>query len=217
MEQKSLTELHELIPAGYYERSIKKNPFQRFWHFQRFKNVSQLVERAKGDILDIGCADGTFTKIIFDKAKPRKIIGIDIVKSSIDYARKKFRKNKKMNFLVADGLNLPFDKNSFEAVFALEVVEHCPFPKKLLSEAKRVLKPGGYLIVLVPTDNFLFKILWRIVLKTWGKHWRHTHVQSFDKKNSVSLIIKKTGFKIEQDKKFLLGMLEVVKARKVVK
>jgi ubiquinone/menaquinone biosynthesis C-methylase UbiE len=217
MEQKNLTELHEQIPPGYYEISIKKNPFQRFWHLQRFRNVSQLVEKTKGDILDIGCADGTFTKIIFDKAKPRKIIGIDIVKSSIDYARKKFKKNKKMKFLLADGLNLPFGANSFEAVFALEVVEHCSSPQKLFSEAKRVLKPGGYLIVLVPTDNFLFKILWWIVLKTWGKHWRHTHIQSFNSKNSISLIIKNAGFEIEKDKKFLLGMLEVVKARKVVK
>jgi len=217
MKQKELTELHEQVPPGYYETSIKKNPFQRFWHLQRFKKISQLTEETKGDILDIGCADGTFTKIIFDKAKPRRIIGIDIVKTSIDYAKNKFKRNKKMKFLVADGLNLPFEANSFEAVFALEIIEHCLSPKKLFLEAKRVLKPGGYLTVLVPTDNFLFKILWWIVLRTWGKHWRHTHIQSFDKKNPISLIIKNAGFKIEKDEKFLLGMLEVVKARKMLK
>ena len=214
MKQKSASELHEHIPPGYYAKSIKKNPFQWFWHTRRFKNVGELVDPVEGDILDIGCADGTFTKVIFERAKPKRVIGIDIVKSSIEYTKKKFRRQKNMKFLVGDAQKLSFRANFFEAVFCLEALEHVFDPQKVLLEIKRVLKPGGYTIILVPTDSFLFKIAWWLVLHTWGKHWRGTHLQSFNHKNGASSAIKKAGFEIVVDKKFLLGMLEAVKARK---
>ncbi len=66
----------------------------------------------------------------------------------------------------------------------------------------------------MPTDIFLFKIAWWFVLHTWGKHWRETHIQKFDSKNSLSNLVSKSGLRIEEEKKFLLGMLEAVKARK---
>ena len=45
---------------------------------------------------------------------------------------------------------LPFEVDSFDVVVIAEVLEHLPFPGQLLSEAKRVLVPGGTLIVPVP-------------------------------------------------------------------
>lgn len=213
-KQKNSFELHELIPPGYYEKGIKHNPLQWFWHTRRFVNIRQLIEKVGGEILDIGCADGTFTKVIFDAAKPSKIFGIDVVTSSIDYTKKRFASNRKMEFLVVDASSLPFDKERFEAVFCLEALEHIFNPKNVLAEIKRVLRKGGYIVILVPTDSLLFKAAWWVVLNTWGRHWRETHVQSFNRKNDLSKVIKKAGFVIEKDKKFLLGMLRAVKARK---
>lgn len=214
MKQKNPLELHEHIPPGYYEKSIKRNPLQRYWHTRRFSNIASLIDHVDGEILDIGCADGTFTKIILDKARPKKIIGIDIVNSSIDYSRNKFAKNKSLKFLVADANDLPFGNNRFDAVFCLEALEHIFDPKRVLAEIKRVLKSGGYIVILVPTDSLLFTVAWWMVLNTWGRHWRETHVQSFNRKNDLSKVIKKAGFEIETDKKFLFGMLQAVKARK---
>jgi len=207
--------LHENIPPRYYLKSIRRNPFQRFWHLRRFKNVSDLIEPVNGEILDIGCADGVFTKVIIDKARPEKTIGIDIVKSLVEDTKKRFRNNKKVEFMVADANSLPFEKNRFAAVFCLEALEHIDDPRQVINEIKRVLKKDGYLIILVPTDNFLFKICWWVVLHTWGKHWQYTHVQSFNSGNSLSYLIESCSLKVEIDKKFLLGMLNVVRARKI--
>lgn len=214
MRQKAAAELHHSLPPDYYEKAIEKNPLQWFWHTRRFKNISQLIDPVKGEILDIGSADGTFTEVIANQSKAKKVVGIDILASSVKYANKRFKRNRRMKFFVADAHKLPFKANRFEAVFCLEALEHILDPQKVFQEIKRVLKRGGYVIILVPTDSFLFKILWWIVLHTWGRHWQETHIQSFSSQNGLAKTVEEAGFKIEKDKKFLLGMLNTVKARK---
>ncbi len=51
---------------------------------------------------------------------------------------------------------LPFDSATFDAVVALDVVEHCADDGRVVSELARVLKPGGTLVVTVPA----FQALW---------------------------------------------------------
>lgn len=206
--------LHQDVPPNWYEHSIKNNILQRFWHTRRFSEVEKLTELAK-TVLDIGCADGTFTKIIFNKTKAEKIIGIDVLKRSIGYAEKRFAKNKKMKFHVADVHQLPFRGGEFDAVFCLEVLEHVVDPLKVLQEVYRILKKGGYVIVLVPSENWLFhSIVWPLWQMMPGKNiWKHSHLHNFSN-GYLEELVKKPGLKIEVNKKFLLGMLHLVKANK---
>ena len=74
--KKTAVELHYHLPPDYYQRSIKVNPLQWFWHHRRFKNISQLIEPVEGEILDIGSADSTFTEVIVNHSKASKVIGI---------------------------------------------------------------------------------------------------------------------------------------------
>lgn len=218
MEQsiKDAAQLHKNVPPDWYYRSIKSNILQRFWHKTRFQEVKKLIEPSGGKILDIGSADGIFTNQIFDKSKAEEIIGIDVLKTSVDWANNHWNKNKKINFRVGDAHNLKFKANSFDAVFALEVLEHVFEPMKVFREVKRVLKRGGYFVALVPTDNLLFSIIWWFVTKFWwARIWDDCHVQSFNHKNSLGKAIERAGLKMEVDRQFLLGMLNVVKARKI--
>jgi SAM-dependent methyltransferase len=57
--------------------------------------------------------------------------------------------------VVLDATALPIATQAFDAVLALEVLEHMPNPQLLLSEASRVLRPGGQLIITVP---FMFGV-----------------------------------------------------------
>lgn len=76
--QNAASELHKEVPPDWYKRSIKENVFQRFWHKRRFSEVAKLVERIKGgSVLDIGSADGTFSKVILDRSGADKLIGIE--------------------------------------------------------------------------------------------------------------------------------------------
>jgi len=209
-------QLHENVPPDWYYSSIRRNPFQALWHKVRFSTVEKLVEKTDGQILDIGCADGMFTKVIAEKSGSEKVIGIDVLKKSVDWANKHWKKYKKMSFQVGNAHDLKFKNNIFSAVFALEVMEHVADPDIVIDEIYRVLKNGGYAIVLVPTDSLLFRIVWWFVTSFWwAKIWDDCHVQSFSTNNPLSKHMKKAGFKIEDDKRFWFGMLNVVKARKI--
>lgn len=205
--------VHRNVPPDWYCQGIKRNLGQRFWHHRRFTEIGKLIEPTGGKILDIGSADGTFTKIILDRSRASFVIGIDALSSSVAYAKKRFARNKRLRFRVAEAEKLPFKDNEFDAVFALEVLEHLFVPEKALREVKRVLKKEGYAIFLVPTESIPFKIIWFFWENTWGWIWKGTHVQKFANGELVK-IIKKVGFRISTDKKFLLGMLKAIKAKK---
>ena len=207
-------ELHKNVPSNWYYQSIRVDALQRYWHKRRFEEVSKVIEKTEGKILDIGSNDGTFSKVILDKSGARELTGIDVIKKAVDWANGHWR-GSEMKFIVADAHNLPFPDNSFNAVFALEMLEHVFDPLKVLTEARRVLKKGGYGVFLVPSDSPLFKIVWFLWLRFYprGKIWRETHIQTY-KGNFLPKLVKKAGFNIEADRKFLFGMLHLVKGRK---
>lgn len=206
-------ELHKNVPPDWYARSIKENILQRLWHTTRFREVGRMIPRTAGKILDIGCADGTFTKVILENSKTKKIVGIDVLSSSVAYAKKRFARSKKLSFKVADAHRLPFLNKEFDAIFCLETLEHVENPEMVLAEVRRVLKDSGYIIVLVPSENFLFRFGWPFWLMTRGKIWRGTHINNFSGDKLVGLL-KKEGFKTIKNHKFLLGMLQIIKAIK---
>lgn len=207
--------LHKNTPPNWYFQSLRVDPLQRYWHTTRFTEVSNLIEPTGGLILDIGCADGVFSKVIFDKSHADKFIGMDVIKSSVDWANKHWNKERKMTFVFGDAHDLKFKTGTFDAVFAMEVLEHVVDPKKVLSEIRRILKKDGYAVFLVPSDNLLFRTIWFIWLHFYprGWVWRDTHIQTY-RNNYLTKVCKQAGFKIEIDKKFNLGMLHVIKVRK---
>lgn len=212
---KTAAQLHENVPPDWYFRSIKENIFQNYWHNRRFDKVAEMIEPVTDDVLDIGSADGVFSRVIFKKSKAKKLVGIDVLQTSVDWANNHWKKEKGLRFMLGDAHKLPFKSNSFDAVFALEVLEHVFEPEKVLVEVKRVLKKGGYAIFLVPTDSLLFKTGWDLIwTKTRGKIWDDTHVQTYKNDYLIS-VSKKAGFKVEENNKFILGMLQAVKVRKV--
>lgn len=216
MNTKKIAEdLHDHVPANWYYQSLKVDPFQRFWHKSRFREVKKVSEKAR-NVLDVGCADGIFTNVVLNATSAKKIIGLDVVKTSISWAKKHWKNNKKMNFVVGDAHKLNFKSNTFDAVYCLEALEHVVDPKKVLLEYKRVMKKNGFGVFLVPSDNNLFKIIWWLWLHFYprGWVWRDTHIQTY-RANYLPIICKNAGFKIEVDKKFNLGMLHLVRVRKI--
>ncbi len=206
---KRLLEIHEDVAADHYDRGIKRNLFQRYWHWRRFSEVLKVVKSVKGPILDLGCHSGNFTQAILTKIGSKQVYGVDISPVAIKLISKRIPDG---HFLVADAAKLPYQNNFFEAVFCLEMLEHVDDPIGVFQEIKRVLKKGGYGVILVPTDNKLFKLVW-FLWTMYYSVWRHAHVQSFQN-NDLEEFVKDQGFRIEKVKRFNSGMLKLVVFRK---
>jgi tocopherol O-methyltransferase len=106
------------------------------------------VERAE-NIVDVGCGIGGSTLYLTEKFNA-KATGITL--SPVQAARaseraKEFNLESKVQFEVADALNMPFEDNNFDLVWTLESGEHMPDKTKFLHECYRVLKPGGTFIM----------------------------------------------------------------------
>lgn len=212
-DEMAAASLHKNVPPDWYHRSIREDPLQRYWHKRRFEEVGEMIAPVEGKVLDIGSADGVFSKVILDKSGAKEVIGLDVLKSSVDWANKHWKKNRRMKFKVGDAHKLSFKSNTFDAVFALEVLEHVFKPLEVLKEIRRVLKRKGYAVLLVPSESILFKIVWYLWHFYGRMVWEDTHVQDF-RNGGLPAFAKKAGLKVVREKKFLLGMLHAVKVEK---
>jgi SAM-dependent methyltransferase len=74
------------------------------------------------------------------------------VQMDVSWTRVARAVGKARYLLCGDGYELPFAAASFEVVLLIAVLEHTREPERMLAEAKRVLKPGGRVVIVVPND-----------------------------------------------------------------
>jgi len=118
------------------------------------KKVLELVELNSGDsLLDIGCGRGEVLELIHAKFGNKvSLTGVDVSPDTIWLAKEsEFRTDKDSNikFKVASAEDLPFPDNSFDFAVSVIMAHHLNNAQKLkmVGEAKRVLKPGGKLLI----------------------------------------------------------------------
>jgi len=183
---------------------------QEIWPELTFLFEDYLTEDEK--VLDLGCGNGRWFKL-FQKKKI-DYVGVDFSERLIEIAKRNYPQTK---FQTADILKLPFPNNYFDKVYSIAVLHHIPSEElrlKSLKEAKRVLKPGGILILttwklqdkkelsllfkytilkLIGKSNLDFKD----VLEPWGKKIKR-YYHFFSKKELVGLV-KRAEFKIKKN------------------
>jgi len=151
--------------------SIKMNAKRATFQF-----VKGLISR-KWEILDIGCRDGMWLDIL-KKAKFKKLRGLDISEQALEISTKKGH-----NVTRGDAQELPFPDEEFNFISIIHTLEHCPEPLKVLAEIKRVLKPNGRILVVVPLQK----------KEPVPTIWAHYHCFSTSKE--VIKILIDSGFK----------------------
>lgn len=101
-------------------------------------------------ILEAGCGVGAQTKIIAPKNLTSSFISIDISSDSLVEAEHVMQELgiENVEFMQADIFNLPYSNAKFDHVFVSFVLEHLVQPEVALLELKRVLKPGGSIMII---------------------------------------------------------------------
>lgn len=104
-----------------------------------------LPNKKKPKILDLACADGSFVNLAAQKFSGQPF-GLDIAPQNIKRAQ------KKLDHAEIHDLNLPlpYKSNTFDLIFALEIIEHLFDTDQFIKNIHRVLKPQGILILSTP-------------------------------------------------------------------
>jgi cyclopropane fatty-acyl-phospholipid synthase-like methyltransferase len=110
-------------------------------------------------ILEVGCGLGGTLSYNNDRLTHCELVGLNIDPRQIEHARKRVtaRPTNTVTFVVGDACALPFDERSFDRVLAVECIFHFPSRRGFLSEARRVLAPGGRLTIsdfIVDSNKF---------------------------------------------------------------
>jgi SAM-dependent methyltransferase len=101
--------------------------------------IPLLAVAGGGSVLDLGCGAGDSAEQFRNVNPAVRWVGVD-VESSPEVAA---RRRTDASFVVFDGVSLPFDDASFDAVYCKQVLEHVRAPAPLLASVARVLRPGG--------------------------------------------------------------------------
>ncbi|MFH1841145.1 MAG: class I SAM-dependent methyltransferase [Candidatus Shapirobacteria bacterium] len=151
------------IPGDYQYQALNTGHTpQRFWHANKLELLNILDNFSpKDSVLDAGCGSGNIAFFLAHKVK--KVIGLDLSQSAIDFAQQKVIETrvKNLSFQTADLRHLPFRDNSFTRVILFEVVEHLNLKdyQQILSEIYRVLKPDGKLYLTTPNQLSLWPLI----------------------------------------------------------
>lgn len=124
--------------------------------------------------LDLGCGTGWFTGELGERSNAGQIIGADLALGMLEFARSSC--SPEPEWLVADAEALPLADSSVDLIFSNLMIQWSENPCRVLSECRRVLRPGGQLLISMLLDGTLaeLKEAWRQVDPA------HQHVNRFD-------------------------------------
>jgi ubiquinone/menaquinone biosynthesis C-methylase UbiE len=122
-------------------KNLGAHPFASRWNHNThyFPHLASRVPSSATRLLDVGCGEGTFCRFVANDQLV--VVGVDSDPSVMPTSSLGVR------YAVATAVALPFPDASFDAVTMTMVLHHVQ-PQRALSEAARVLTPGGVLLVL---------------------------------------------------------------------
>jgi len=134
----------------------------------------RLIPQTKQRVLVVGCGEGYEVKWLTDQGF--EVVGVTNNRIEAQAGNRRYG----FKLQVADMHTLPFSDKTFDCVYAANILERSVAPLIALQEWRRVLKPNGWLIVVMPS-------------KEWLKEYYHfsvlTHPQTKD-------LLEKAGFKL---------------------
>jgi len=185
----------------YWDKVFKKEIEENLSRvdLERFAMTEARI-KDNSDVIDIGCGRGEFVEYLTKRKKLCRVLGIDFSKIAIDDAKKRILTAKFADidiYKIADYKSL---LERFDYVSCFEVIEHLDRPDLLISNASKILKQSGYLILTTPYENSILG----------GEE----HVYSFDFQDMIDFF-KKTEWDLITLTRYYKNLNMFVLAKKI--
>jgi len=160
--------------SSYYASERGQSP----WFQAQLKIVLEMLDSEHGLLLDVGCAAGAEFEPLL--ARGFEVVGLDYAQKMLGLAQQHSGASRRVHLCRADAESLPFPGASFDNVVCLGVFEYLATYDRCLDEIHRVLRPGGVVIISLPThisldrcSNYLCNLiavpLWRAIKRLTGR------------------------------------------------
>ena len=159
-------------------------------------------------MLDVGCGTGSLLNIMAADPLAAMLVGLDYAGEMIRRAGEKFTHSphaEKLHALRGDSERLPFGDATFDVVTCCNSFHHYPHQAAAIAGFRRVLRPGGLLILIDGfRDNVIGWVVFDVAVATYEKHIHHASWRE------IRTMIDAAGFsRIEQRKVNVLAPLLV--------
>lgn len=188
------------IPGDYQHRALTSGgAVQRHWHQSKLDLLDWFFPVAAGEAaLDVGCGSGVVSDAMARRGA--RVTGVDANADAVAYATKTFARDGvtfRRGFL--DELDLP--AASFDVATVLEIVEHVYLDqvRKLLADLRRLLKPGGRLLVTTPNYRGTWPVVeWALDRFSKAAHMDgDQHVLHF-RRSLLRTVLVEAGFVVDR-------------------
>lgn len=129
------------------------------------------------DLLDIGCGTGTLSAMLVGSPLPARVTGLDYAESMAAVAMRKARvagAARRARFTCGDSEHLPFADASFDIVTCSNSFHHYPHPQECVRQMRRVLRPGGRLMLIDGfRDNIVGWVTYDVIIDHVEKGVHH--------------------------------------------
>lgn len=145
---------HLHMPEEHMEEVYTSgNPLVKYAHQDRLNTITaQLPDAGPLLVLDAGCGEGHLIERMLEKKQKHHYTGVDVTPVALEKARERC---PQAEFGLANLAKTAFEDNFFDVITCTEVIEHIFEYQQVISELKRILKPGGMLIMTFPNE-----VLW---------------------------------------------------------
>lgn len=141
----------EEMEAGYKKKDFIQAKYDFVDEMMKFGGIDSYIGSEKPvKMLDVGCGVGGTSRYIAKKLGPKaRVTGITLSPNQVNRARQLAEEQDvdNANFQVMNALEMTFEDNSFDIVWACESGEHMPNKELYIQEMMRVLKPGGKFVM----------------------------------------------------------------------
>ena len=114
--------------------------------------VNFLDPRPGEYLLELGSGSGVLSRMVGSKLVPNgKLMGLELSSEIVSLANDYLQENNLKQIItydIGDALSLPYEQDQFDGAFAARLLLHVPNPQKVVKETKRVVKPGGRVVLM---------------------------------------------------------------------